>query len=482
MRRQPRRAWLGVALMAALGGCVVGPSFVRPPPPLVDYYTRAPLPEETAAAGGAQRFVTGASVQSRWWTLLGSPKLDEMEDAAIKANPNLAAAKAALRQAHETYVAQRAALFPAVEFAASATRAKNSVTIAPPLNSNAEIYSLYTAQLNVSYVVDVFGGERRSVESAAATAEAQAYETDVVYLTLTANVASAALQLASLNDQTEATRRLIEADRAILRIMESQRARGEASDADVAAARATLEQAEQLAPALRKQVDLQFDLLAGLLGRAPSAGPAERLSMTDFTLPRDLPVSLPATLVRQRPDVRAAEANVHAASALVGVALAARLPSITLAGSAGGASENIASLLSDSNTLWSIAGSVGQTVFDAGALRHKQRAAEAGLDQAMALYRAAVLTGLQNTADTLQAIVDDAETAKHADASAGATAESLRIARAQFAQGQSSVLPALNAEGADSLTRIAMIQALTARYTDTVALYQALGGGWRPAD
>ena len=469
-----------MALSSLLAGCVVGPRFHTPAPPTVDRYTPAPL---APVAGGesagspAPRFVSQPAAPRRWWTLLGSTELDALEEEALKANPTLAAAKAALRQARETYLAQRASLYPTVTLAAGASRARNSLAIAPPLNNGAQTYSLYNAQVGVSYVLDVFGGERRGVESAAATAEAQAYETDAADLTLTANVASSALQLASLNDQLAQTARIVDADRRVYDITARQQSLGEASGADVAVARAALAQAQQLGPALRKQADQQRDLLAALVGRPPSEAPTRALSLSDFTLPADLPVSLPADLVRQRPDVRAAEASVHVASAEVGVALAARLPSITLNGIAGGASTDVSSLLSTSNTLWSIAGDAAQTVFDAGALRHKQRAAEAALDQAMAQYRAAVLTGLVNTADSLQAIVDDAAAAAAAQAAADASARSLQIARAQFEQGQASFLTALAADSTDSQSEVSLIQARAARLIDTVALYQALGGG-----
>ena len=477
------RSALVAAGLGALAGCTVGPNFRTPAAPAVSRYTPAPLPTETASGGpgggAAQRFVIGSAVMNRWWTLFGSARLDVLEDEALKANPDLQSARAALTQARETYLAQRATQFPTAELAANATRARNSATIAPPLNSNAELYSLYTAQLNVSYVLDVFGGERRQTEAAGAQAENQRFLTEAVYLTLTANVANAAVQLASFDTQMDETRRIVDADRQTLDISRRRQQLGEASTADVASAETALEQAELLAPPLQKQIDQERDLLATLVGRAPSEAPADRLEVVDFQLPLDLPVSLPSDLVRQRPDVRAAEANVHAASALLGVATAARLPSFSLAASAGGASSEIATLFSSANTLWSVTGSAAQTVFDAGALHHKQKAAAAALDQAKAQYRSAVLGALQNTADVLQAIVDDAQGLKHAAAAAAAAARSLRLTETDFEHGQIGSLPVLTAKAADGQAQIALSQASAARYVDTIALYQALGGGWR---
>ena len=383
---------IGVATAGELAGCAVGPNFHAPPPPTVDRYTPAALPAQTDAGGNAaQRFTSGGAVTERWWTLFGSPKLDALEDEAVKTNADLASAQAALRQARELYLAQRAAMFPTVSLGASAQRARNSATIAPPLASNAEVYSLYTAQLDISYTPDVFGGLRRQTEAVAAQAENQRFLTQAVYLTLTANVANAAVQLASFDSQMDDTLQIVEANRRTLEITRNRQRAGEASTADVAAAETALEQAEQLAPPLQKQIDQERDLLAALVGRPASQASAERLVVADFTLPLDLPVSLPSDLVRHRPDVRAAEANMHVASAQVGVATAARLPSFTITATPGGASSRIDTLFSNGNAFWSITGGVTQTVFDAGALRHKQKAAEAALDQSRAQYRSAVI-------------------------------------------------------------------------------------------
>jgi NodT family efflux transporter outer membrane factor (OMF) lipoprotein len=456
----------------------VGPNFQPPAPPVVDRYTPMPLPAQTDSGGAAQRFAYGAPVAARWWTLFGSARLDALEDEALKANPDLQSARAALKQAHEAYLVQRAAQFPTVDLAASASQVGNSRTLASPLNSNVEDYSLYSAQLNVAYVVDVFGGLRRQTESVAAQAENQKFDTQAVYLALTANVANAAVQLASLDAQMDNTLRIIEADRRTFEITGRQQRAGENSTVDVAAAETALEQAEQLVPPLRKQIDQERDLLADLVGRAPSAAPADRFDIDDFSLPLELPVSLPSELVRQRPDVRAAEANVHVASANVGVAVAARLPSFIVAAVPGGASTQLNTLFSNGNAFWSVIGAVAQPVFDAGALRHRQAAAEAALDQAKAQYRSAVLAGLQNTADVLQAIVDDAEALKHATAAEAVAARFLRLAQDGLDHGQTGILPVLTAQAAEGQARLSLSQARAARYADTIALYQALGGGW----
>jgi NodT family efflux transporter outer membrane factor (OMF) lipoprotein len=467
------------AATLVLAGCAVGPNFHTPAPPAADRYTPAPLPDHIDGAGG-QRFAPGAGVEAQWWRQFGSDKLNALEDRALRANPDLMAADAALRQARELYLAQRAALWPTVGLAANGDRFKNPAYLASPLSSNANDYTLFQGQLNLAYTVDVFGGLHRQVESAAAQAENQRYQTDAAYLTLTANVAAAALQIAGLNAQLQAANDAVAADQRTLELTQRQQRLGQATTADVAAAQAALDQAEGAAPPLRKAIDAQVDLLAVLTGRTTEAAPVVHdLTLAEFRLPPTLPVSLPADLVRQRPDILAAEANLHVASAGVGVAMAARLPTFTLNASAGGASSQLLTLLTNGNSLWSVGGDVAQTVFDAGALKHRQVAAEAALDQAKDQYRSTVLVALQGVADVLQAIVEDGEADQHADAAAAASAQSLRLAQQQYRVGETGVLPVLAAQATLAQANAALAQTRAARYADTVALYQALGGDWQ---
>ena len=470
---------LGFGGLALLAGCAAGPNFERPAGPAVASYTPAPLTNPAVADGASQHFAVGAPVAARWWTLFRSPALDALEDQALAANSDLKSAQAALRSLDELYLAQRAARLPDVQLAASAQAARTPNSLAPIVDSNAQNYQLYNVGLNVSYVFDVFGGVKRATEAAAAQAENQRYLTAGVYLTLTANVAAAAVQLASLNTQLDAAKIIVEADQRTLDILRRQQRLGEASTFDVANAESALEQAGQLAPPLQKQVDQERDLLATLIGRPPSEVPVSTLRLTDFTLPVDLPVTLPSDLVRQRPDVKAAEASIRVASAQVGVAAAARLPSFLITAGPGTTATDIGRLFTPGNAFYSFTGGVTQTVFDAGALEHRKRSADALLDQAQAQYRGVVLAALQNTADAVQAIVDDAATLQHAAATKVATARALDLTRSQLARGQAGSLPVLSAEAADGQIRITLIQARAARYADTVALYQALGGGWR---
>jgi NodT family efflux transporter outer membrane factor (OMF) lipoprotein len=476
------RKLLCVALPLAFSGCMVGPDFHRPPAPSVAGYVAGGLPDRTAAAAGsagdAQAFRLGADVPGQWWTLYNSPALNAIVEQALKANPDLASAQAALRAAREAYYAQKGALWPTLGAAYNVTRQKTSNTLAPVLNSNQEIYSLHTAQVTVDYTPDVFGGVRRQTESVRAQAQAQRFQTEAAYLTLTTNVVAAAIQEASLREQLEATRDSVAETREVLAVMRRQQTLGEIARADVALQETAAAQAELALPPLEKQLAQEQDLLAELTGRYPSEPGMPALDLAALSLPRDLPVSLPSKLVEQRPDVRAAEASLNAASAQVGVAIANRLPNITLEAIAGGQSSNIGQLFSNGNDLWSLAGAVAQPIFDGGMLLHKQREARANFDQAQAQYHSTVLSAFQNVADSLQALLADARQLQAAETADTTATESIAIARKQLALGQVSGLVLLTAEQAWQQARIARAQAAAARLADTAALFQSLGGGW----
>ena len=473
-RRSARPSLLAAAALLAAGGCAVGPDFHRPVPPAVAGYTSDPL----ASAPGGPSLIAGQDIPAEWWRLFQSPAINSLVVQALKANPDLEAARAALRAAQQTYYAQRAAFLPSVEADYNVTRQRASATPAPPLTSGNNLFTLHTAQVSVSYTLDVFGGVRRQTEQVAAETEQQKFETEAAYLTLTSNVVAAAVQEASLRDQAAATREIIRSDRDVLTLMRQQYKVGEIARADVAAQEAVVFQAEQTLPPLEKQLAQQRDLIADLTGRFPSEAPGERVDLASLALPQQLPVSLPSKLVDQRPDIRAAEANLHAASAAVGVAVANRLPSFTLTANAGGASTSLAQLFGDSNSFWGLAADVSQPVFEGGALYHRQKAAEAALDQAKAQYRSAVLAAFQNVADTLQALQADQRQYDAAAAAETSAAESLAIAKRQLELGQVSGVTVLTAEQADETARIALIQAQANRYADAAALFQALGGGW----
>jgi len=479
---RPHRLAASTLGLLLVSGCAVGPNFHRPAAPVVTRYTPEPLAPRTAEApvrgGGAQTFVDGMDIPGQWWTLFHSPALNALVERGLAANADLAAAKAALRVARETLYAQRGAFLPSVDAEYNITRQKASDTPAPPLANNNNLFTLQTAQLTVSYTPDVFGGIRRQTETVAAQADAQKFETEAAYLTLTSNLVSTAIQEASVREQIEATRKIIAADREVLGIMQRQKDAGQVMGLDVAAQEAALAQAEQALPPLEKQQAQLRDLLAALTGRLPSEPGLETLDLASVTLPSDLPVSLPSRLVEQRPDIRAAEANLHAASAQVGVAIANRLPNFTLSANAGGAATSIADLFTNGNSFWTLTGDVTQPIFHGGTLLHRQKAAEAALDQAREQYRSTVIGAFQNVADTLQALQADGRAIETAARAEQAADRSLGITRRQLDLGQVSAAALLIAEQTYQQAVISRLQAEAARYADTTALFQALGGGW----
>jgi NodT family efflux transporter outer membrane factor (OMF) lipoprotein len=475
---------IAIALSAVLAACAVGPNFKRPKPPDATGYGSASQSQTAAAEsadGATQRFVAAMDIPNQWWTLFRSPSLNRLVEQALTANPNVGAAQAGLRQAHESYMAQWTSFFPVVEGNFSGTRAKNALgTIANPtsLPQTNPYYNLLTAQLTVSYLPDVFGATRRQVEIAKAQADSSRFQLEATYLTLSSNVVVTAIQEASLRDQIATTGRLLELEHQLTGLVQQQRTLGTASDLDILSQQALEAQTAQSLPPLQKQLGQARDALTALLGKLPSQEPLEIFRLNDLSLPTDLPVSLPSKLVEQRPDVRQAEENLHMASAAVGVAIADLLPQFAISGNVGSSALTLGKLFTPYTGFWDAGASLTQTLFDAGALIHKKRAAEAALDQAAAQYRAAVILACQNVADTLRALESDADALKASAEAERAAKKSFELAQRQRTLGTISLVAVLNAEQAYNTAALALIQARANRYADTAALFQALGGGW----
>ncbi len=468
--------------LVLMTGCAAGPNYERPTTPAVDGYTPQPLPAQTASVdvkgGEAQRFVQDMDIPGQWWTLFHCKPLNDLIEQALKANPDLEVAQASLRVAWETVYAQQGAFFPSVQANLNPTRQKTAGVLTSPLANGNYTYSLHTAQVAVGYVPDVFGGTRRQVESLKAQADSQRFQLEATYLTLTSNVVAAAVQEAALRGQITATRQIIDIQSKSLELLKRQYDLGQIATGDVAAQEAALAQVQATLPPLQKQLAQQRDLLARLAGRFPSESLLEEFELSALQLPQELPVSLPSKLVGQRPDVRSAEEQLHAASAEIGVSIANRLPNITLSADAGSSATAINQLFTPGTGFWALAANLTQPIFQGGTLLHRQRAAEAAYDQAAAQYRSVVLTAFQNVADTLHAIKFDADALKAAVAAEHAAARSLAIARTQLELGQISYLALLTAEQTYQQAMINLVQALANRYADTAALFQALGGGW----
>jgi NodT family efflux transporter outer membrane factor (OMF) lipoprotein len=475
-----------VGLMAPLltSACVVGPNFKPPAAPAVSSYTPEPEPATTAATpgvpgGNAQHLVAGADIPAEWWTLFHSPELNALIAQALASNADLKAAQAALLVAHENTLAQHGAYLPQVSAGASITREKDpSATLAPVPANNSFAYTLVTPSVSVSYTPDVFGLNKRTVEGLAAQEQATRYQMVATDITLSANVAEAAITQASLDDQIATTNELIGINQQILSLLRYQKSKGYIGGTDLAAQQAQLSQLESSLPPLIKQRDQQDNLLAVLTGRYPAQAPAAKFTLASLTLPADLPLSLPSSLVEQRPDVLQAQENMHAASAQIGVARANRLPNITLSANAGTNALAIGQIFGPGTGFWNIGAALLAPIFDGGSKLHQERAARYAYQQSAEQYRGTVLTAFQNVADTLVALEQDADTLKATKAAADAAKASLDLARLQYKDGYAAYLSVLTADQAYQQARLSLVQAEADRFTDTVALFQALGGGW----
>ena len=476
--KQPLLAFGLAALSAAtLCSCAVGPDFKRPDAPQVTGYSAESPPAQTGT--DAQRLLSGADIPAQWWTLFHSPALDELIQQSLESNPTLQAAQATLREANETVAAQKGSYFPQVQAEYDFTRNRDPTgTLQPALNSGAPVYNLHTAQVSVSYMFDIFGLNRRQVESLQAQADSQRYQLEAAYLTLTSNVVNAAIQEASLRAQVAATTQMVNSGRESGSILRHQFGLGSVAETDVMAVESSVANLEATLPPLQKQLAQERHLLAALAGRFPSDEPTQTFELSDLTLPQEIPLSVPSVLVHQRPDVLQAEADLHAATAQVGVATANLFPQISLTANVGGTSTLFKQLFKDGNRFWSVGGSLSQTVFQGGTLLHQRRAAIAAMDAAGAQYRAVVLAAFQNVADALTALQVDADAVTANEKAERAAGDTLKAIRHNVELGLTSYLALLNAQQAYSQAVLNLAQARANRYSDTAALLQALGGGW----
>jgi NodT family efflux transporter outer membrane factor (OMF) lipoprotein len=466
-----------------LAGCAVGPNFKQPSAPSGAGYTPEALAPATASAPGqlgqAQNFIQGKDISGRWWELFRSQPLNDLMDRAFKANPTIAAAQAALGVARENMLAQGGTLLPSVGFDASGSKNETSTASLAPVAANGKpIYSLYSAGLTVSYSLDAFGLGRRMLESSAAQADYQRFELEAAYLTLSTNIVLAAVQEAGLRGQIAAQQEAIKADTQLRDVLQREYELGEIAQSDVLQQDAVLAQAQELLPPMQKQLALQRNALIALVGGLPNEDVAANFDLSSLHLPDELPVSIASQLVVQRPDILASAATLHAASAQVGVAIANRLPQLSLTASFGTSPNAIANAFGPYNQFFTIIGKMSQPIFQGGTLMHRQRAAQAAFDQAAAQYRATVIGAYQNVADVLRALQYDANTLQAAVTAEQAASRSLELVHREQQFGALSYLDVLHAEQTYQAARLAMVQAQSGRLSDTAALFQALGGGW----
>jgi len=471
--------WLAAAAAVALTACAVGPNFVRPAPPAADHYAPGSDPTTTAeAAGEAQRFDRGARLSGDWWTLFGSEELDGLMKDAAAGNQTLQAALASLRSSQDNLRAGYGIFYPQLGLDAAASRQRVTLVRFGQTNSAATIFNLFSLSGTISYALDVFGGQRRTVESLQAQADAQAYTAAAAYVTLTANVVDTVIARASYAELARATEDLVGDQREQVEITEAQAEAGTVPYASALALRSQLSSVEATIPPLEQRVSQADHLLATLAGRLPSEWKAPPVGLSDLKLPESLPVSIASDFVHQRPDILVAEARLHQASAEVGVATAALFPNITLNASLGGNNTTLNTLFSPQGIFWSVGAGLAAPLFQGGTLVQKRRAAIDAYDQAMSDYRQSVLVGFSQVADVLRALENDADALAAEERAMSSADEALRLVRANYDSGVSNYVQVLIAFAQYHQARIGYVQARAQRLQDTVALFVALGGGW----
>ncbi len=493
---------ISLCLLAALCGCAAGPDFRQPDAPAAAGYAAPAVMQETASAqvrqGEAQRFDPAQDISSEWWSLFQSPQLDALVKRAFKANPDIEAAHAALRQAQEYAAAQQGFFYPTVSAGYSPSRNKlagnmggnspgqqgNGSVIqtysnpAGPKYNGPAYYNFHVAQLTVGYVPDVFGANSRLVEAAQAQVEQQRMQLEATYLTLASNVVAAAIQEAALRAQIEAQTQIVALNQKALEVVRNQSRQGYVSEMEVKQQEMSVAFAQQALIPLQQQLEQTRDLLRVLAGNTPDQDLAETFTLDELHLPQTLPLSLPSRLVQQRPDVRSAEAQLHYASAQYGVAVANTLPQFAISGAIGGMASSPTWMFRNGGGFFDLTGNVAQTIFDGGVLRAKSRAAQEGLNQASAQYRSVVMVALQNVADALYVIQSDAQALNAAATAAQAAGKMSEMTQRQYDAGYVDLRTLLAAQQNERAAAINLVQAQTNRLGDTAALFQALGGGW----
>ena len=472
------------AILALLGGCAVGPNFVRPAAPDTDRYTHEAQPEATVKADGqAQHFTPGTDIPADWWRLFKSPQLDAVVRQAISNNPTLQAAEASLRQSQDNLRAGYGLYFPQGQAGASASR-QLTAPVQQGSQSSGSIFNLFTASGTISYTLDVFGGKRRTVEGLRAQADSQRYESKAAFLALSANVVNTSVARAAYMAQIRATEQLIELENQQLHLAETQVRAGTAPYSTVLSVRSLISANQALLAPLEQNASQAEHLLAMLEGVVPSKANLPDIDLAELSLPADLPLSLPSDLVNQRPDILSSEALMHLASANIGIATAAMFPSFSLSGTYGGASTTLANLSAVSK-FWSIGPTATTPVFQGNSLWYVRRASIDAYQQSQATYRQTVLGAFEQVADSLKALEHDAEGLQAQVEAQRAAGEALNLLQVNYRAGLVAFPDVLTADVQFHQATIGWLQALAQRHQDTVALFVALGGGWwnevRPA-
>lgn len=472
-------------LALVLSACAVGPAYEKPAPPTVSGYTAAPTPETIPGAptaggnaGAKQTLQYGAAVAPKWYENFGSPALNDLVAQALTHNPDLSAAQATLSQAQYNVKAINGIFYPQINAGLDAARQR----VSPASGRGAQVFNLYTGQVSVTYYPDVFGLNRLVSQGGQAQVDVARDQLSAARLTIDGNVVNAAVNIASLDAQLAATHTTIADLQTIVDLTRKRYQLGAESRLALLAEEGQLASAQARLPTIEQARDQTAHLLATYLGRFPSEANGIKIpALADLRLPETLPVSLPSTLVRERPDIRAAEAQLRAANAQVGERIAAMYPNLQLSGNIGGQSIHSTTLFAPAYRIWMLAASIAAPIFQGGTLEAQKNAARAAYDSVFAVYQRTVLGAFRNVADALRAIEHDATLLDAQSRALTSAQQAFALAKAEYEAGAITYLDLLTSEVQFENAHIAQVQAQAQRYADTAALYIALGGGeWQP--
>jgi NodT family efflux transporter outer membrane factor (OMF) lipoprotein len=455
--------------------CAVGPDFRRPDAPTDKGYVPEPVKPTAVADGQSQRFTEGLPVEPNWWRMLRCPALDSIVSQALAGNQSLEAARATLRQSQDSLRAGYGVFFPQVDAKAGVSRQLYNPGVP---NVPSSTFNLFSLSGTVSYSLDIWGGQRRQVEALGAAVDAQRYTLAATYVILTSNVVDAVIAQAAYRDEIDATKATLALLREQVRISEAQATGGTVPFANVLSLQSQVASTEATLPPLEEKIDQAADLLAALTGTTPANWRQPSLALSDMRLPADLPLSVPSQLVRQRPDVLIAEAELHAANATIGVATAAMLPNLTLSGALGTNSTTAGNLFAPASVVWSLGAGVTQPIFHGGTLYYQRKAAIDARDAAAADYRQTVLAAFEQVVDTLRGLGHDADALKAQTEAVETAQKALLLMQANYEAGIATYLQVLIADGQYLQAKTGYVEAVAQRLQDTVALFVALGGGW----
>ncbi len=485
----PRGSLYVMPLVGCMGlaGCALGPDFHRPEAPAGEsVLNNKDRPTASLEADGhSQHFDKQADLPAKWWGRFGSKEIDTLVAQALERSPSLKSAQATLRQSQNNLRAGYGVFFPQIGASVQATREVSTINLPPPLGQGLTAvgpYNLGTLGVNVNYVLDLFGGERRTVEALGAVVDVQRYATLAAYLSLTSNVVNTTIARAGYQAQRDATLALIRMQDEQIRIAQVQYDSGTATYSAVLTLKSQQASNAAAVALLEQHVDQTDHLLAQLCGQSPAEFSAPVISLEAISLPAELPDSLPSTLARHRPDILAAEGSLHQASAQIGIATADLFPTLTLGGTAGYAHNVLAHILRSGTQFWSAQANLAGSIFSGGSQWYARKAAIDAYDASLGQYEQTVLTALEQVADTMRALEHDAQALRAQVDALQAASENEKLTQANYEAGTAGYLDMLTADTQFQQARLGYLGAVAQRLQDTVALYAALGGGWWQAD